>query len=155
MLKRSPPSTSPTSAEGDHDDKSSPKNGVGEDNSEQRRLIITSDGVRVDDSERTPLLGKDTTFETHHPDWIRGQQDLERQELRHRISWSKLRNITHWPKEKGLSIVRTVLNPKSWNRRAIVQKSVREPIGYLPAVILGLLLNILDALSYGMFSPYT
>jgi sulfate permease, SulP family len=128
---------------------------VEEDNSEQRRLIITPNGVRVDASERTPLLGKDTAFETHHPDWISGQQDLERQELRHRVSWPKLRNVVRWPQEKGFDIIRTVLNPKSWDRKAIVQKAVTEPIGYLPAVILGLLLNILDALSYGMFYSHT
>jgi SulP family sulfate permease len=151
MLKRSPPSTSPTSAEGDHNNKLPLGEGVNEQNSEQGRLIITPDGVKVDDCERTPLLGKDTAFETHHPDWIRGQQDLERQVIRHPVSWSKLRKAVHWPREKGLDIARTVLNPKSWDRKAIVQKAVKEPIGYLPAVVLGLLLNILDALSYGMF----
>jgi SulP family sulfate permease len=152
MLKRSPPSTSPTSAEEDHHDKPTPGLGLEENNLEQGRLIITPNGVRVDASERTPLLGKDADFETHHPDWISGQQDIERQELRHRVSWPKLRNIVRWPREKGLDIARTVLNPKSWDRKAIVQKAVSEPVGYLPAVILGLLLNILDALSYGMFS---
>jgi SulP family sulfate permease len=49
-----------------------------------------------------------------------------------------------------MEIAQTVLNPKRWNRKAILQTAVVEPVGYLPAVILGLLLNILDALSYGM-----
>jgi SulP family sulfate permease len=155
MLRRSPPSTSPTSAEANHDDEPIPGDGVEEDNSEQGRLIITPNGVRVDASERTPLLGKDAAFETHHPDWISGQQDLERQELRPRVFWPKLRDVIRWPQEKGLDIIRTVLNPKRWDRKAIVQKAVAEPIGYLPAVILGLLLNILDALSYGMFYSHT
>ncbi|KAL1954356.1 hypothetical protein VTO42DRAFT_1383 [Malbranchea cinnamomea] len=42
------------------------------------------------------------------------------------------------------------LNPKSWDRRTIWQKGIVHPISYLPAVLLGLLLNILDALSYGI-----
>jgi SulP family sulfate permease len=49
-----------------------------------------------------------------------------------------------------MEITRIVFNPKRWNRKAIWQNAVVEPVGYLPAVILGLLLNILDALSYGM-----
>jgi sulfate permease, SulP family len=136
--------------DGEHTDKASPTTGGNEDDQERRRLIITPNGVTVDSSERTPLLGKDTAFETHHPDWIRGQQDLERQELRRRVSWVKLRHVFRWPKERGLDIARNVFNPKRWDRKVIVQKAVAEPLGYLPAVTLGLLLNILDALSYGM-----
>jgi SulP family sulfate permease len=150
MLKRSPPSTSPPQVDEDHNDKPIPAADGNEDDQEQRRLIITPNGVTVDASERTPFLRKDTAFETHHPDWIRGQQDLERQEVRRRVSWPKLRNVVRWPKEKVIDIARTVLSPKSWDRKVIVQKAVKEPFGYLPAVILGLLLNILDALSYGM-----
>ena len=150
MLRRSPPSTSPTKMDANHTDKPSSSAGATEQEPDQGRLIITPNGVTVDPSERMPLIGKDTGFESHHPDWIRGQQDLERQEVRRRLSWPKLRHVVQWPKEKGLDIARTIFNPKSWNRKAIVQKAVAEPLGYLPAVILGLLLNILDALSYGM-----
>jgi sulfate permease, SulP family len=150
MLRRSPPSTSPPQLDKCRNDKVASTAAGSEDDQGQRRLIITPNGVTVDISERTPLLGKDTAFNTHHPDWIRGQQDIERQEVRRRVSWPKLRNVVRWPKEKGLDIARTVLKPKSWNRKLIVQKAVKEPFGYLPAVILGLLLNILDALSYGM-----
>lgn len=41
-------------------------------------------------------------------------------------------------------------NPRTWNRRSIFQNGIVEPGRLLPAVFLGLLLNILDALSYGM-----
>ncbi|KAF9171414.1 hypothetical protein BGX21_007522 [Mortierella sp. AD011] len=37
-----------------------------------------------------------------------------------------------------------------WTRKVIVQKCVVEPVRFIPAVILGLLLNLLDAISYGM-----
>jgi SulP family sulfate permease len=149
MLKRSPPSTSPPNVDGDDDDKLNPTVGGKEDAEGPSRLDIKPHGATVDSSERTPLLWKDSAFETHHPDWIRGQQDMERQEVRRRVSWPKLRNVVRWPRQRGLDIVRTVVNPKSWDRKAIVQRAVVEPFGYLPAVILGLLLNILDALSYG------
>jgi SulP family sulfate permease len=42
------------------------------------------------------------------------------------------------------------LNPKTWERRKIWEEGVVHPTSLLPAVLLGLLLNILDALSYGM-----
>ncbi|KAL4910677.1 hypothetical protein BDW74DRAFT_164535 [Aspergillus multicolor] len=41
-------------------------------------------------------------------------------------------------------------HPKSWDRRAVWQQGVVHPLSLLPSVFLGLLLNILDALSYGM-----
>lgn len=45
-------------------------------------------------------------------------------------------------------------NPKSWDREAIFQAAVVEPVSALPAVFLGLLLNVLDGLSYGECSLY-
>ena len=41
-------------------------------------------------------------------------------------------------------------NPKTWDRQTVWQKGIVHPVSLLPAVLLGLLLNILDALSYGM-----
>jgi SulP family sulfate permease len=149
MLRRSPPSTSPPNEAGHHSAGYSQGGDATEDSRQEGRLIITSNGVRLDATERTPLLTKDTSFETHHPDWIRGERDLERQDHSHR-AWPKLQNVLSWPRERGKEIARTVLNPKRWNRKAIWQNAVVEPVGYLPAVTLGLLLNILDALSYGM-----
>jgi sulfate permease, SulP family len=149
MLRRSPPSTSPPNEASHHSAGYSQGGDATEDCREEGRLIITSNGVRLDATERTPLLTKDTSFETHHPDWIRGEQDLERQDHSHR-TWPKLQNVLSWSRERGTEIARTVLNPKRWNRKAIWQNAVVEPVGYLPAVTLGLLLNILDALSYGM-----
>jgi SulP family sulfate permease len=45
---------------------------------------------------------------------------------------------------------RHAFNPKTWNRQSIWKQCVVHPASFLPAVLLGLLLNILDALSYGM-----
>lgn len=46
--------------------------------------------------------------------------------------------------------LRVICSPKSWDKRAIWQEGVVYPISLVPAVLLGLLLNVLDALSYGM-----
>lgn len=146
LLRRSPPSTSPPDPVEEADKGSEAGSTVGPD---QGRLIITSNGVRMDASERAPLLAKGPT-ETHHPDWIHGQQDLEGQEVRRRVSWLNLRNVIHWPRERGVNIVRILVNPKSWNPKAIWQNAVVAPVATLPAVLLGILLNILDGLSYGL-----
>ncbi|KAI5866907.1 sulfate transporter family protein [Durotheca rogersii] len=50
----------------------------------------------------------------------------------------------------GFRTARNVVNPKAWDRKVIWRRAIREPVSCLPAVIVGLLLNILDALSYGM-----
>lgn len=154
MLRRSPPSRSPPSRDGgDNDDKSSEESDEEEDREDredvdQGRLIITSNGVRLDASERTPLIQKDPVFDTHHPDWI-NQTDLEDPQLRRQPSWPKLRNIILWPRERGYEIARRVLSPKTWNGRAIWKNAVLDPLHNIPAVILGGELTILDALSYG------
>lgn len=44
----------------------------------------------------------------------------------------------------------TLSHPKTWNPRSIYEGGLVAPMKRLPAVFLGLLLNILDALSYGM-----
>lgn len=43
----------------------------------------------------------------------------------------------------------TATHPKQWNRKALWANCVVAPVKPLPAVFLGLLLNILDGLSYG------
>lgn len=45
---------------------------------------------------------------------------------------------------------RAVRDPKLWNRHALWENLVVAPVVCMPAVIVGLLLNILDALSYGL-----
>lgn len=94
------------------------------------------------DSERTSLLSKTRSRSPHLYGTI---EDVENQGVTGRspkvltTSMSKLANGS-----------RILFNPKSWDRRAIWQEGVVHPVSLIPAVLLGLLLNILDALSYGM-----
>ncbi|KAB8291127.1 hypothetical protein EYC80_009815 [Monilinia laxa] len=148
MLRTSPPSTSPPNRYGelaygaieDGQDDSDSRNG---------RLIITSQGVRMDSTERTPLLSKPSPSHSH-PDWIRGDQDIESLHTKRAPALSRLQNVLTSTKERGTVIIETAFNPKRWNRRAIWQHCVMAPAQSLPSVLLGMLLNILDALSYGM-----
>ncbi|KAF2211438.1 hypothetical protein CERZMDRAFT_112543 [Cercospora zeae-maydis SCOH1-5] len=43
-----------------------------------------------------------------------------------------------------------VVDPKSWDARKIYHTVIVQPVSTLPSVFLGLLLNLLDALSYGI-----
>ncbi|KAK0734849.1 sulfate transporter family-domain-containing protein [Lasiosphaeria miniovina] len=65
----------------------------------------------------------------------------------------KRRSTERWVAGAGARLAglfRTVGDPKSWDRPALWRNMVLAPVECLPAVIVGLLLNILDALSYGM-----
>lgn len=53
-------------------------------------------------------------------------------------------------RDLGSRARRTVLNPKAWHARQIAQDVIVRPVSMLPAVFLGVLLNLLDALSYGI-----
>jgi sulfate permease, SulP family len=114
----------------------------------QTHMPATSNGAKVT-SEQTPLLGK-SSVETSHPDYLHGGSDLEGQGIKKRKSWPKLRQLLSTPGEKGVQFFRTLSSPKTWNRKTIWQNAIATPSGYIPAIILGTLLTILDALSYGM-----
>jgi hypothetical protein len=96
-------------------------------------------------SEYTPLLER--------PNLGSGTNssiDIEGQKSSARKRW--LHGVT----EQGRKVERRLVQfakvascPSRWNRKAIWETAVVEPVSCLPAVAVGLLLNILDALSYG------
>lgn len=156
MLRRSPPQ---------HQQLEIPQEQITEDHQDARLRGVSNDvlipgkglspaapaGVveEPEPSEETPLILKDTT-DPSHPDWIRGDQDLERQEIRRETPWPRLHDMLAWPRQQGAYWLELAAHPKRWDRKEIWQHAIVAPAGYLPAVILGVLLNILDALSYGM-----
>ncbi|KAF7912990.1 uncharacterized protein EAF01_002011 [Botrytis porri] len=148
MLRTSPPGTSLPNENGTLG-YGAIENEQGDFNSRDGRLIITSQGVKMDSSERTPLLSKVSSSQSH-PDWIRGDHDLESLKTSRSPSWPKLRNVLKSTRERGTVVVETAFNPKRWDKMAIWQNCVIAPAQSLPSVLLGMLLNILDALSYGM-----
>ncbi|KAM3073241.1 hypothetical protein ACMFMG_008950 [Clarireedia jacksonii] len=148
MLRMSPPSTSPPN-NGGTSHNGNTGYGSTEVDGANGRLIITSQGVKMDSTERTPLISKGPEHRLSHPDWIHGE-DLESQHTKRTQSWPKIRDVFRTTKERGSHVVQTAINPKQWDRKAVWHSCVVTPANCLPAVVLGLLLNILDALSYGM-----
>lgn len=151
LIRRSPPNTSPPDEEGDSSSMVHSRRAEEVDLEGSQPHANTSSGNgKVRSDEETPLLPKSSSFEPRHPDYIHGESDLERQELVRQRSWPKLESLIIWPARKGRRFLQLATHPKSWDRKVIWYKVVSEPASHLPAVVLGCLLNILDALSYGM-----
>jgi SulP family sulfate permease len=80
--------------------------------------------------------------------------DLEGQKQPPRKKWlGRTVDSVHNTGARVAAKVSIVGHPKRWDRRAIWQNVMVAPVACLPAVIVGLLLNILDALSYGELAP--
>ena len=104
--------------------------------------VTVGEGIISQPSEHTPLLQKRSAY--------RSVKDLEGQKAITMPPPNKLSLALRQCKDHTAGVVRTVTNPKSWNRQDMWNYGLRQPASFIPPVILGLLLNILDALSYGM-----
>lgn len=103
--------------------------------------VTVSEGIISQPSERTSLLKKRTAYGSI--------KDLESQKSHWKDGPTTFSIAVRQCRGNTAGLIRKATNPKSWNRQNIWQFGFRQPLGYVPPVILGLLLNILDALSYG------
>ena len=92
--------------------------------------------------ERTPLVRRRTAYGS--------MKDLESNKVSIEPPQSSLSVALRQCRQQTAHVTRVATHPKSWDRRAILRFGLLQPASYIPPVILGLLLNILDALSYGM-----
>ncbi|KAG8675110.1 hypothetical protein FPOAC2_01154 [Fusarium poae] len=134
LLKRSPPQSiapdHPNEQHGDDHD---------EDSQAEQDQCRTSQAE--DATEQTPLLARMTSGGR------RSYSDLEGQKAQSKPSWfSGFVEVGHRMEER----ISVAVNPKKWDRQALWNNVILTPTSCLPAVSVGLLLNILDALSYGM-----
>ncbi|KAK4129485.1 hypothetical protein N657DRAFT_561944 [Parathielavia appendiculata] len=166
MFRRSPPDKSYIFAQKDSPayEESIPADDAGDDGlvtlsrastAEPRPLLAHRDTDDDDPSDMSPLLatrsrdgqrgGYGTGQENGHGLDLEGQKHSGRREWFGRIAdgfWNAEGEVAH--------ILPIIGNPKRWNRHALWENLVVAPVACLPAVVVGLLLNILDALSYGM-----
>lgn len=98
-------------------------------------------------TEETSLLAE---TQQDYSNKIRHCNDIESQKSRRRTFVRRIRAAGHDALNKTRAGTYTISHPKTWNPRTIWQRGFVQPVSVLPAVFLGLLLNILDALSYGM-----
>lgn len=105
-----------------------------------------------DHTEQTPLLRAKSNgsrrLESPASSDLDDLSDIESQKPSSR-SWNRRYGSIRQVATDKLRGAAQVMNPKTWDRRVVWRRAVKEPASYLPAVLVGLLLNILDALSYG------
>lgn len=94
-----------------------------------------------DATEHSPLLGRRSSGGDS------ASEDIEGQKNQPRKKW--FTGVTDGVHGLGRHIA-VAVNPKRWSAHAVWRTAVVTPASCLPAVCVGLLLNILDALSYGM-----
>lgn len=102
----------------------------------------------VEATEETPLIRRVSSGHRHsHGGDVEGQKSH-----RERRPWlSNLVEVGHKVEKRVTHGVAVVVDPRRWDRQAIWSNAIVAPASCLPAVAVGLLLNILDALSYGTF----
>ncbi|TDZ13004.1 Uncharacterized protein C8035_v000322 [Colletotrichum spinosum] len=101
-------------------------------------------------TERTPLIRR-LSSESGGTNGTANDIDMEGQKPKARKQWFRgLKDLTVNVEDHIVHGVQIAASPKSWNRQSLWQNAVVAPVSCLPAVIVGLLLNVLDALSYGM-----
>ncbi|KAI4166475.1 MAG: hypothetical protein LQ343_008016 [Gyalolechia ehrenbergii] len=102
-------------------------------------------------NERTALLLNKQVYGSNNTNADNVDDDIEGQKTRHKIMVDRS-NGEVWkiPLRHGRSAMSKLFHPKTWDSKAVWKQVILKPAGYIPPVILGLLLNILDALSYGI-----
>ncbi len=111
--------------------------------------VTVREGIISQPDEQTALLLRKVAYGPTASNRYGSVQDLENQGVVGKGRISHIRRRLNRSKERSGHLIRRVTNPKSWDRDVIVEHGLRRPASYVPPVILGLLLNILDALSYG------
>lgn len=160
LLRGSPPGASPEDgASASYDGASRPSSQEEGEHSGDRdgvsgaRLARESSHLETvpEVDEQTPLLSNAASKQSSQQERRNmGDDDLESQG-----EWKPptLRRLGRQARSRAAEYVTVLSSPSKWDGRAIWHSAVVAPVSYLPAVLVGLLLNILDALSYGTFQP--
>lgn len=104
--------------------------------------VMVSDADETDATESSPLLPREHLTSYHKPRH-ESEPDVEEQAKYKPGTWNRLGH--HYPdfRHARKKVSRAIRDPRFLLRKVIV-----EPVFMLPAVFLGVLLNLLDALSY-------
>lgn len=144
---REPSSTKKQCSDTDETDETDEEGGV------TRRpsfgAVTVQEGIISQPTEATALLLKKAAHGSDSQKYG-SVPDIESQRGHRKSSQAKIRHFPTDLKDQGISVARRFLLLSSWDRHKAWNQVVRKPASYVPPVMLGLLLNILDALSYGM-----
>ncbi|KAF7587696.1 hypothetical protein BBP40_006855 [Aspergillus hancockii] len=121
------------------------QNGLGGGRASVGDSSITSDMHEAPSTEQTSLLSKSPRTKPFHS-YGAAADDVESQETVR----ERKQSTFHQALSNGVVFFQGLVHPKSWDARTVLEQGIIYPVSLLPSVFLGLLLNILDALSYGM-----
>lgn len=144
LLKRSPPQSGVTTSF----DTTKRRPSIPKPESPQLNQTQTEDeDEQAIATENSPLLPGSSNRRR-----VSDTADLEGQAKGNKRWIHKLMDKGHRLESNVTHAFAVAVNPSRWDGKAIWQNAVADPISCLPAVAVGLLLNILDALSYGKWS---
>lgn len=112
-------------------------------------IISDTDGTQV--SEITPLLSHDRPHGLGYDPEANREVEQSDDDSGYQVgTWNRLGH--HYPSVRAARrrLSKVQFDPRSWDYWQLGKKIILEPVSMLPAVFLGLLLNLLDALSYGI-----
>ena len=112
--------------------------------------VIVRKGIISQPHERTSLLSKQAPYNTKRTGKYGSAPDLEDQQSAWASFGKGVKKFYTRTKRQAIYAAKISQNPQRWDGQQLYQQTIKRPASYIPPVILGLLLNILDALSYGM-----
>ncbi|KAK6005354.1 hypothetical protein QM012_008133 [Aureobasidium pullulans] len=119
--------------------------------------LIISEAGEDDADEETPLFGRQSSRRASAYKTLDGAQDgnedeedIESQRLPRVRSWQTLQHAYPSLRKVAADGYRIATHPKEWDMQQVFKTVVIKPALVMPSVFLGVLLNLLDALSYGI-----
>lgn len=114
--------------------------------------VTVPEGIISQPTEQTALLLREQVYRSNVNKRQSYLGDLEDQKSNQHTTaergFTKVVAATAGYSRRALT---KIVHPKSWKTKAVWDQALLKPAGYIPSVVLGLLLNILDALSYGQY----
>ncbi len=129
--------------------------GTGDDNDDSGPVVTVNDRCTSKSNEQTTLLRKNSPYTSQTTHDYGATHDLEGQSSGRDGAYRKIAHVLNWPKENAPGLIRIATRSKTWNYKALWKHGFLQPASYIPPVVLGLLLNLLDALSYGQWIWYS
>ena len=116
----------------------------------QHAVVTVSHGIISQPAEETTSLLKKAAYRSATASKYGSFQDLESLKAVKPASSLPRSSNTRQFRAGPCQILQKALHPSKWSAEDIWTQGIRRPLSFVPPIVLGLLLNVLDALSYGM-----
>ena len=113
-------------------------------------VSIMGQPISPDIHEETPLMNGKSQSKQRCVTSYGAIHDIESLDSSGKGTMHATRELINNLDERAAKLSRVIFDVKRWDWKAVWRIVAVEPVGFIPAIALGLLLNVLDALSYGM-----